>query len=224
MRRLKSKPRGLLRDVTIVAGLILFVPDVRFMTVGTALLLLGLSLQVWSKGCLVRNSTVTNSGPYRIVRHPFYLANFLIDEGACIISGNLWLIGAYLLTFLCVYLPTIRREEDGLTASHGDDYSVFAKNVPALFPYRLHAIFGPLDFAWHNVIREKEISRALRILAIPSYFVVVAALLHRLPAANPEWVVTLIVAVALALSLNLGSAFALRYERAMRSAAISAGP
>jgi len=205
LRRLASKPRGLLRDAAIVAGLILLDPSVRFMAAGAGIFLVGTALHFWSKACLVRNWTVTVCGPYRIVRHPFYLANFLIDEGICVISGNLWLIGLYVVAFLFVYLPTIRKEEQYLIGAHGDTYTSYARKVPALLPYRIHAILGPLDFAWDNVVREREVSRVLRILAIPSYFVIVGALFYGTPHEDTDRAVVLCFSAALALVMNAGS-------------------
>ena len=105
LRHLTSKPRGLLRDATIVAGLIFLEPNVRFMAVGRAVFLIGFALHFWSKGCLVRNRVVTTCGPYGLIRHPFYLADFLIDEGVYVISGNLWIIALYVVAFSSVYLP-----------------------------------------------------------------------------------------------------------------------
>lgn len=213
LRRLTSQPRGLLRDATIVLGLIFLDPNVRFMAVGGTVFLIGLALHFWSKGCLIRNSLVTICGPYRLVRHPFYLANLLIDEGICVISGNLWLVALYVVAFLFVYLPTIQKEEQYLIGARGDAYVSYARRVPALVPYRIHAVFGPLDFAWANAMREKEVSRLLRILAIPTYFVMVAALFHGTPRDDTDRVAALCVSAALALLLNTSSAVVRRYER-----------
>ncbi len=215
-KRLTSKPRGLLRDATIVACLLFFDPSFRFMVAGAGILLVGLALHFWSKGCLVRNHTVTVCGPYRLVRHPFYLANFIIDAGICVISGNLWFLGVYFMAFVLVYVPTIRKEEQLLNTSHGDTYPSFARKIPALIPYRLHAIFGPLDFKWANVIREREVSRVLRILAMPCYFVIVGTLFHETPRDETLRIVALCGFAALALLLNVGGGMMLQYERRQR--------
>ena len=214
--RLTSKPRGLLRDANIVACLLFFVPSLRFMVAGSGILLIGLALHFWSKGCLVRNYSVTVCGPYRLVRHPFYLANFLVDGGICVISGNLWLLGLYFVAFLFVYLPTIRKEEQFLNASHGGTYASFAGKIPALIPYRLHAIFGPLDVKWANIIREREVSRVLRILAVPCYFVIASTLFHEAPADETYRIIALCGFAALAILLNVAGSVMLRFERAER--------
>ena len=216
LRRLSSKPRGLLRDLTLILGLIFMRLDAELMVVGGGVFLVGLALHFWSKGCLVRTWTVTTWGPYRLVRHPFYLANFLIDEGICLISGNLWLAALYVVAFLLVYLPTIRKEERYLTTLHGDAYTSYARAVPALLPYRVQAILGPLRFSWANIKREKELSRVLRILAIPAYFIIVGVMVHNVSYTDAQRTVLLWTAMNLALLLNAGSVLVRSHERAAR--------
>ncbi|MGB2988255.1 MAG: isoprenylcysteine carboxylmethyltransferase family protein [Phycisphaerae bacterium] len=186
------------------------------MTIGSGVFLVGLALHFWSKGCLVRTWTVTTWGPYKLVRHPFYLANFLIDEGICLISGNLWLAALYVVAFLFVYLPTIRKEERHLTRLHGDAFTSYARAVPALVPYRLHVIFGPPRLSWANIKRERETSRLLRILAIPWYFIIASTLFHETPYNHTGRAVLLCTAMSLALVLNVSSVMLRRDARAMR--------
>ena len=205
LRRLSSKPRGLLRDVTLVVAIALMRADAQIMTIGGGVFLIGLALHFWSKGCLVRTCIVTTWGPYSLVRHPFYLANFLIDEGICLISGNLWLAALYFVAFLVVYLPIIRQEEQHLTSLHGVAYTSYALTVPALLPYRLHAISAPKRFSWANIRREREMSRLLRILAIPWYFIIASTLLHETPYGHTGRAELLWTATGIALVLNASS-------------------
>ncbi len=216
LRRLTSKPRGLIRDAAILLALIFFAPDVRMMTIGAALFLLGTALHLWSKGCLVRNWTVTTTGPYNLVRHPFYLANLLIDEAICIISGTVWLPVVCFFVFLFVYMRTIRKEEEYLKGVHGDAYAEYARKVPALVPYRLHALASPSGFAWDNLQREGELWRLFRILAIPLYFVVVGALFHGIPANEEARPFVLAGSAAAVVLLNVVSVTLRRRLRASR--------
>lgn len=221
LRRLTTKPRGLLRDATLCASLILFQPNTMFAAIGGVLFALGAILHFWSKGCLVRNWEVTAVGPYRMVRHPFYLANFMIDMGICLFSGRWWLPIVYSIAFALVYIPTIRKEEAYLIERHGESYRRFAASIPALVPYRLWSLFAPLDFEWASILREKEISRIMRVLAIPLYFVIVAALFHQLPN-NPSHKTTALVAsIAVALLLHAGSTLVRSQERHARLGYIS---
>ena len=213
--RITGKPRGILRDVTIVAGLIFMDMETGFLVAGLISFLAGVGLHFWSKGCLVRNWTLTICGPYRVVRHPFYLANLLIDVGICLISGNQWLLCAYVPAFLLVYVPTIRKEEMFLKEMHGEAYARYAREVPALIPFRAPRFFGRIDASWDNIVREKEVSRILRILAIPLYFVILQMLLHE----HGESAAWLGMAVLSALTLNIASIILRRRQPVTNGAA-----
>ena len=85
---------------------------------GTPILLLGAVLHLWAKGCLYQDDEVTQSGPYRFVRHPFYLAYLFNDIGIVIMSGSWLLAAVFPVWWLAIYIPTIRKEEaflEGLT-------------------------------------------------------------------------------------------------------------
>jgi len=203
-------PRGFLRDAVNVVGLILASFALEWFVFGIGLFVLGACLHFWSKGVLVRNWTVTMGGPYRVVRHPFYLANFIIDMGICFISGSLILTLLYLPAYLLTYIPTIRREEKFLVDSYGQRYLDYAKKVPALLPYRFLHFFGPLDATWDNIVRENEIPRLLRILAIPFYFLMVYA--FRMPHEGNNWKILLASAAAMAVGLNATAILVRRYH------------
>jgi protein-S-isoprenylcysteine O-methyltransferase Ste14 len=53
------------------------------------------------------------------VRHPYYLANYLIDTAFCLLSGNSYLLLAYPFLFFWSYGPTFRKEETALKGRHG---------------------------------------------------------------------------------------------------------
>ena len=85
--------RGRLRDVVIVLCVISvfwFPLNTPELCVGLVLLVLGCGLHVLVKGQLVRNVVLCTEGTYAIVRHPYYLANYLIDTGFCLLSGNVF--------------------------------------------------------------------------------------------------------------------------------------
>jgi len=139
--------------------------------VGLGVFMLGALLHLWTKGCLVRNEEITICGPYRFVRHPFYVANALIDLGICIIANNFWLYVIYPVLFVAAYAYTIRREEKYLAERHGEAWESYRKRVPMFIPYRRPAPAAPgRAFRWENLVREGEIPRFLRLLAYPVVF------------------------------------------------------
>jgi len=131
--------RGRLRDIVVVLGVgsAWFCP-VGFATLclAFALLAAGAGLHVLVKGQLIRNVTLCTEGAYSVVRHPYYLANYVIDTSFCVLSGNVWLLAAYPFLFFWAYGPTLREEEDRLAALHGERLTAYRASVPEVFPDR----------------------------------------------------------------------------------------
>ena len=92
------------------------------MVIGFCLLAIGCFLHIVAKGVLIRNVVLCNRGIYAVVRHPYYLANYLIDSSLCVLSGNLYLVAAYPFLFFWSYGPTLRKEESFLASKYGDAF------------------------------------------------------------------------------------------------------
>jgi hypothetical protein len=161
---------------------------------GLPCLLLGVWLHTWAKGCLRQNRVVAKMGPYRFVRHPFYLANALIDAALVVMAGWWPLALALPLWWLAIYIPVIRSEERYLTEKFPDEYPDYKRRVPCMIPWR-----RPLprtasgcpasgypgdDFRWDNpnIAGGEELPRAARILAYPLLFFTIEALRSGWPA------------------------------------------
>ena len=119
---------------------------------GVALLFAGAALHLFAKGCLHQNEEVTTSGPYRICRNPFYLANLAIDLGICLMIARWWVALPYLILWSIVYHATISREEARLEKLFGDSFRAYRARVPRLFPALrlLPATEGAAGFSWQN--------------------------------------------------------------------------
>ncbi len=159
--------RSNLRDVVLLLS---FMSTVFFgittgeVIVGFLLLALGCFVHFLSKGVLVRNTVLTRRGIYNIVRHPYYLSNFVVDYGFCALSGNLYLLLIYPFLFFWSYQPTMREEEAYLQSIHGDAFIRYRSDVPRIFPDRTslegwRTLFE--DFSWKR-ITWKERGRILR--------------------------------------------------------------
>lgn len=164
--------RGGLRNGLIVVGLVWGAATPGTVLAALPLLLLGTALHFWAKGCLRQNREVSQIGPYRYVRHPFYLANALIDASLAIMSGW-WLLELTLpVWWLAVYLPVIRGEEAYLLSTFGDGYRDYQRRVPGLIPWRRPLPSSGEGFSWRNpnIATGREIPRAMRILGAPLLF------------------------------------------------------
>jgi hypothetical protein len=139
---------------------------------GVPLVVLGAAIHLWAKGCLQQNQVVARGGPYRFVRHPFYLANALVDAAIAVMSGW-WLLQVVLpFWWLAVYLPVIRGEERYLTGAFGSVYEDYKKRVPCLLPWRRPLPAGEDGFRWRNrnITADGALGRSLRLLAYPALF------------------------------------------------------
>ena len=85
--------RSNLRDLIILCCLVsstIYSNSVATMVFGFFLLAIGCFLHIVAKGILIRNVVLCNRGIYAVVRHPYYLANYLIDCSFCVLSGNIF--------------------------------------------------------------------------------------------------------------------------------------
>lgn len=161
--------RGNLRTALIVAVCLVGTPHALSLGLGGALVAVGLALHVVSKGCLRQNRAVAVRGPYRWVRHPFYLANLLIDLGLCVAAARPLLLAVYLVLWWRIYGASIGREEALLTSLFGDAYRRYAAQVPRLLPWRRPLPLDPRaeGFSWSNpnLARGSEYARVARVLS-----------------------------------------------------------
>jgi protein-S-isoprenylcysteine O-methyltransferase Ste14 len=172
--------RGPLRWWLIVAGIVTVHFDPLRYLIGTVLVLLGAVLHFVSKGYLRQSrdflretKSLTNGGPYRFTRNPFYLANLCAEVGLLVIIGRLDIAGAYLVAWAWVYRGTIMEEEAKLAQLVGEEYQRYRSRVPRLVPlpwnFLSHREVSGPPFSWSNpnILRGAELERALRLLSYP---------------------------------------------------------
>jgi hypothetical protein len=126
-----------LRDLIIVLSLgsaVFFDVNNAVKCIAFGMLGFGCFIHCVSKGILIRNIVLCTEGIYCVVRHPYYLANFLIDWSFCLLSGNLFLLLFYPFFFFLSYGATIRAEEQLLFTKHGDPFIRSALMIPQVFP------------------------------------------------------------------------------------------
>jgi protein-S-isoprenylcysteine O-methyltransferase Ste14 len=77
--------------------------------------------------------TLVTGGPYRWVRHPFYLSALLGGLGTALLSASLLIFGATLVVHALLVLRT-PIEERHLAARFGEPYEDYRRRVPAFWP------------------------------------------------------------------------------------------
>lgn len=162
--------RGL-RDLVILlsaVSAVFYTPSPAMVSVAFVLLSLGSFIHFVSKGVLIRNEVLCRDGVYSIVRHPYYLANYLVDSGFCALSGNAYLLLAYPFLFFWSYGPTLRKEEGMLTEKHPGPSVAFILGTPPVFPDRLSIGNVGALFAGFSMrrISIKEAARIVRFYAM----------------------------------------------------------
>lgn len=102
-------------------------------TVAAVLLIPGVLLALSAIRTLGRRTTLVSTGPYRWVRHPYYLAILLLLVGTLIalrsVPAAVLLVPAVHLT-----LARARAEEHNLEIRLGDEWREYARRVPFLLP------------------------------------------------------------------------------------------
>lgn len=163
--------RGGLRSYLLVLALCAGYTTPKWIVFGTPLLLAGIGLHLWAKGCLHQNREVTTAGPYRFVRHPFYLANAFLDGAIVVMSGCWWLQLAFPAWWLAVYIPVMKREEAAMQGLFGESYVRYQERVPRFIPWRRPLPHGEGGFSWSNPhLLRTEVPRSLRFASYPLLF------------------------------------------------------
>lgn len=110
---------------------------------GLLLCLAGLGLYLLSIRYLGRNYApcfdshlpheIIKTGPYRFIRHPTWLAKFLVALGGMLVGGSWWLL--FVVIWISVEMRrTIRMEEAELLRAF-PEYENYQKRTGAVFPF-----------------------------------------------------------------------------------------
>lgn len=104
------------------------------------LTLLGVIIRFWAAGNLRKRQEVTQTGIYRMVRHPVYLGNCLIYLAFLLSFGDLSLgLSLFFLVLIPVHLLTMLQEEEQLGKRYPEEVAAHQgtpRLVPNLFALR----------------------------------------------------------------------------------------
>ncbi len=136
--------------------------------VGIFILLVGETIRLWvagysQKGTSIRGrrfqvSKLVTTGPYAYIRHPLYLANFLIGLGICVIIGIAWVFIVYLAYFLIQYIPIQVVEERFLHTQFKEEYEAYVSQVPRFIPRlsRVKQKQEGFSFNWKRALKREH--------------------------------------------------------------------
>jgi protein-S-isoprenylcysteine O-methyltransferase Ste14 len=124
------------------------------------LAIVGLALRVWARGHLELRTPLVVSGPYAFARHPLYIGSFCMGLAFTAMIDAPWVVAAFAIGFLLMYVPKGIREERYLRGLHGAAWDAYATRVGPLFPKRHTFDRGVAPstrrFAWRRVLRHRE--------------------------------------------------------------------
>ncbi len=153
---LESRSRsftGRVRRLVFLLAIVFGHPTGATWIAGAVLFLFGALAHVWTCGYLHRNEELIRSGPYRMVRHPLYMSNALVDVSFCIISNNVFVLLAFVVLFCWTYGARMDVEEMVLRGRYPQEYDAFAGCVGRVVPRPSLAPSAGQPFRWTNFYR-----------------------------------------------------------------------
>ena len=101
-------------------------PTWRSIAIGIAVGACGQMIRLWAAGHLEKSREVTQSGPYRYMRHPLYVGSSLMALGLAVAARS-WPVALLITVYMAATLTAaIRTEEAFLRGRFGDEYDTYA--------------------------------------------------------------------------------------------------
>jgi protein-S-isoprenylcysteine O-methyltransferase Ste14 len=112
--------------------------------IGAFLIFVAILGRAWCTLYIGGRKTVAlvKTGPYSMSRNPLYFFSFVAVAGLGAQTGSISMAALLTLVAYLIFLPTVLREEAGLSSVHGQNYDAYRRSVPRFFPRRA---------MWHDV-------------------------------------------------------------------------
>lgn len=176
--------------------------DIYWDAFSVALAFLGLALRLLTVGHVPAGTSGRNTrtqkadalnrtGMYSVVRHPLYVANYLIFLGLLLFTQAFWLVLAGSLAYWMYYERIIYAEEEFLDGKFGALFSEWACATPAVLPDVRRWVPPHLPFSVRSVVA-REHATLLAIAATLAAIELLDAVLQReAPLLHPGWLIFL---------------------------------
>ncbi len=137
LRLLGTNHRGFVGIVIVASVMMTCEPSRASILGGLIISLLGESLRIWTAGYGYRAGAFTLNGPYRFVRHPYFLGSTLLYLGVCLAGRNAWIAGIGLIMLSLGFGSEVQRNEERAAHALGPAFGAYKAKVPAFFPQLL---------------------------------------------------------------------------------------
>ena len=154
-------------------------PNLRWLALGSLLIVPGLLIRALASGYVQKNEALAMSGPYAYTRNPLYLGSLLMGIGFAIAARSWWVGVALVVMFFAIYLPVIRGEEKFLRERF-PEFDEYARRVPRMFPRIIPARSGGDGgkFSGTLYLKHREYNAALGTVAMAAALVVKMVILR----------------------------------------------
>lgn len=148
-QRLRISRRGVAEIVIIVGAFALGEPTPLSLIVGGTFCVIGQILRICVAGFGHNVGEIVLAGPYRFVRHPYFLGTGLLFIGVAVASRSPIITALAIALMLLSHRKYARRDEEQLKKVLGPEYGLYVATVPAVIP-RL----------WPTNLRQKDSGRS----------------------------------------------------------------
>jgi protein-S-isoprenylcysteine O-methyltransferase Ste14 len=142
-------------------------PTMRSLVTGGLVAIAGEAIRIWASGHLEKGSEVTQSGPYRLTRHPLYAGSALVAVGTAVASAHAAAAAIVVGYVVITIVAAIRHEESNMRATFGDGYDAYAQS-------RAQPVAR--SFSVRRAIKNKEHKAVAGLLAVAAILAAKAAL------------------------------------------------
>lgn len=125
-----------LRYAIFLLAFIIFIPHIRpsWFWPGFIVTIFGELIQVWCFASLEKNRVLANKGLYMLTRNPMYIGRFFVLLGFLLLTGNIWIILAFVVLYYFYMVNRVKREEKKLEVVFGEEYKGYCRNVNRFLP------------------------------------------------------------------------------------------
>ncbi|MCF8026217.1 MAG: isoprenylcysteine carboxylmethyltransferase family protein [Desulfobacteraceae bacterium] len=118
----------------ILFFLLLPLVEKKWFFAGLGVSIIGELIQLWCFATIKTKKRLTTEGPYMFVRNPMYIGRFFLIFGILMITGNPWILLAYIIIYYFYMTNRVKREERLLSELFGQEYADYCRGVRPYMP------------------------------------------------------------------------------------------